>query len=164
MTIKNRDFKYLIIFNLIFTAIIYFDFLIPLHYNKSEKVKSFYNVVNETPSWKSKSAKEIKYILECESGNLYYLGKFPSNFENIETGKKVVIEQTILFKKTKNLKIKEKTYSVSFLSLNLVTYIFIFCIMINLLNIFFTNKILDIVLSFGTVLNYFVGLAYIFCY
>jgi hypothetical protein len=164
MRIKNQDFKYLIIFNLIFITIIYFDFLIPQNNNRSEKVKSFYNAVNETPDWKSGTSKEIKYILECESGNLYYLGKFPPNFMYIETGNEVVIEQTFLFKKTKNLKFEQKTYFISFLSLNIVTYIFIFGIIVNLLNIFFTTKILDIVLAFGTVLIYFVGLVYLFCY
>lgn len=162
--IKNRDFKYLIIFNLIFITVIYFDFLVPFNHIRSEKIKSFYNTVNDTPGWKSKGSKEIKYILESESGNLYYLGKFPLEFESIENGKEVDINQTFLLEKTKTLKVNGKTYSVSFLSLNLVTYIFIFCIVINLLNIFFSNKILDIILAFGTIAIYFVGLVYIFSY
>ncbi|WNM18338.1 hypothetical protein [Flavobacterium capsici] len=164
MKIKNRDFKYLIIFNLIFIASLYFDVLMPSNYYRNEKVKSFFNVINETQGWKTNGSKEIKYILECESGNLYYLAKFPLKFENIKIGKEVEIEQTILFKKTKNIKVEQKTYLVSFLSLNLVVYIFIFCITINLLNVFFSNKVLDIALAFGTVPIYFIGLVYLFAY
>lgn len=164
MNIKNYDFRFLIITNLIFILILYIDYSIPSIHNKTEKIKSFYNSVNYTPGWKSKGSKEIKYILECESGSVYYLGKFPEGFENIEKEKEVDIEQTLLLKKVKNLKVENKTYSVSFLSLNMVIYIFIFCIIINLLNIFFTNKVLDIILAFGTVPIYFIGLVYIFSY
>jgi hypothetical protein len=164
MNIKNYDFRFLIMANLIFILILYVDFTLPSIHNKTEKIKSFYNSVNYTPGWKSKSSTEIKYILECESGSVYYLGKFPQEFENIENEKKVDIERTLLFKKVKSLKVENKTYSVSFLSLNMVMYIFTFCIVINLLNIFFTNKVLDIILAFGTVPIYFVGLVYIFSY
>ena len=162
MNIKNYDFRFLIITNLIFILILYIDYSIPSIHNKTEKIKSFYNSVNYTPGWKSEGSKEIKYILECESGSVYYLGKFPEGFENIE--KEIDIEQTLLLKKVKNLKVENKTYSVSFLSLNIVIYIFTFCIAINLLNIFFTNKVLDIILAFGTVPIYFIGLVYIFSY
>lgn len=162
--IKNHDFKYLIIFNLIFITVIYFDFLIPFNHHKTEKIKSFYKAVNYTPGFRSKGSKEIKYILECESGNFYYLGKFPPEFEALENGKNVDIQQTLLFQKTKTLKVDGKEYTVSFLSINLVTYIFIFCLLTNLINFFYSNKILDIVLAFGTVPIYFVGLVYIFSY
>lgn len=164
MKIKNRDFKYLIIFNFIFITILYFDFLIPFSHIRSEKIKSFYNTVNYTPGWRTSGSTEIKYILEGESGNIYYIGKFPPEFEDIENGKEVEINQTLLLKKTKTLKINSKIYSVSFLSLNLVTYIFISCIVINLLNVLYTNKVLDIILAFGTVPIYFVGLVYFFSY
>ena len=98
--------------NLIFILILYVDFTLPSIHNKTEKIKSFYNSVNYTPGWKSKSSTEIKYILECESGSVYYLGKFPQEFENIENEKKVDIERTLLFKKVKSLKVENKTYSV----------------------------------------------------
>ena len=69
--------------------------------NTTEKIKSFYNSVNYTPGFKSKGSKEIKYILECESGSIYYLGKFPQEFENIKNEKEVDVERTLLFKKVK---------------------------------------------------------------
>ena len=164
MNIKNYDFRFLILTNLIFILILYIDFSIPSIHNKTEKIKSFYNSVNYTPGWKSKGSKEIKYILECKSGSVYYLGKFPEGFENIEKEKEIDIEQTLLLKKVKSLKVENKTYSVSFLSLNMVIFIFIFCTVINLLNIFFTNKVLDIILAFGTVPIYIIGLVYLFSY
>ena len=164
MRIKNQDFKYLILFNFVFIGILYIDLLIPINHNLTERIKSFYTTVNVTPGWRNKPSKEIKYIAECYSENLYYLGKFPTELENIQNGTKVEMVQTLLFNKTKEIKVEQKTYSVSFLSLTLIVYIFLFCIAVNILNVFYTNKYLDIGLILGTAPIYFIGLAYLSCY
>ena len=163
MQIKNHDFRFLVLINLIFLTLLYIDFLLPSE-TKSEEFKSFYNVVNRKPNWKSKATKEIKYILECESGENYYLVKFPQDFEKIEKGTKITIEQTPILKKLKVIQLGRKNYEITFLSLSIVIYIFVFCLIINIANVFFTNTFLDFMLAFSTVLIYVIGLVYIFSY
>jgi hypothetical protein len=90
--------------------------------------------------------------------------KFPQDFEKIEKGTKITIEQTPILKKLKVIQLGQKNYEITFLSLSIVIYIFVFCLIINIANVFFTNTFLDFMLAFSTVLIYVIGLVYIFSY
>ena len=164
MQIKNQSFSFLIKANLIFILILYTDLLIPSISDKTERFKSFYNSVDSSPGWKSGSSKSIKYLLECESGNVYYLGKFPKESELFVKGIKMSVEKTLFLKKVRALKIEDKKCYVSFLLEDIVEYIFIFCFVFNLLNVFFENKILEFMLPLATLPIYFIGLIYLFSY
>jgi hypothetical protein len=152
MRIKNHELRFPIILNLILLTIIYVDFFIPSKDIVEEKFKSFdASVKLLEPHVKYGDDREIRYFLECQSGKKYYLYNIPEN-EIVETGQKIYITKTFFFAKVKyfQLSLDSKKHTISLLYYRLFAYIIIGCAFITLLNIFFSNKYLDFLLSFST--------------
>ena len=162
--IKNSELKIPIILNLVLVFILYADYYLPSHNIIEEKFVSFYNVIENLPRIKGGGGKEVKYILECSSGNLYHLYSFPENNFKIEASQKIFISKTLLLSKVKSLKLdpNSEEISISLLSNKLITFLFILAIFITILNFFFTNTTLDIFLAFSCSYIYLLTASYLF--
>lgn len=151
MKIKNSELKTPIILNLIIVFALYFDFLIPSNKIIKEEFISFYNTVSNIPRIKGGGGKDIKNILECKSGNLYYLISIPDYENNIKKEQEIYVKKTILFSKIKSLKVSEKEdWSVSLLLNNWIIFSFAISIFITLANFCYKNMYLDVLLSFSS--------------
>ena len=167
MKIKNRELKIPIILNLIFVFVLCVDFFIPSNKVYFETLSSVYNTVTAYPSSRSTSGgKEIKNILYCESGNLYYLGTIPNQLNEIKKGESISITKSFLLSKTKSFKKENRLeeVNVSFLSIRLVMIIFLLATLITILNCFVTNTFLDILLAASSTFIYFLTAVYLFFY
>ena len=163
MKIKNQTFKTLIKTNILLILLIYGDFLNPYNQTINKEFESFYNSV-KVSSGRSPT-KEIKYLLECKNGNLYYLGNFPEPQTSFISGEKITISKTLLFQKIKSIQNQEgHNFIVSFLYFNIILGIFSIAITFNILNIFFNNKFLDLMLVISSMPIYVSTIIYIFCY
>lgn len=164
--IKNNELKIPIILNLVLVFVIYSDYYLPSQNIVEEKFESFYNVVKNLPRIKGGGGKEIRYILECASGNLYHLHSFPENNFEIKKGQKIFISKTLFLLKVKSLKISKesKGQNISLLSNNFITFLFLLAILITFANFIFTNRILDVFLSFSCAYIYLVSLLYLLYY
>lgn len=163
MKIKNSELKIPIILNLIIVFALFFDLLIPSNKIIKEEFLSFYNTVTNVPKVKGGGGKDIRNILECKSGNLYYLVSMPDYENNIKEEQEIYVKKTILFSKVKSLKVSEKEeWSVSLLSNNWIIFSFIISTFITLVNFCFTNKYLDVLLSFSSGYIFVVTGTYLF--
>ncbi|ESU25278.1 hypothetical protein FSS13T_18540 [Flavobacterium saliperosum S13] len=164
--IKNSQFRVLIIINLLLALLIFADYLIPFNHTEEEKFSSFYRTVKETPGFKSKSSSEYKNILECKTGNLYNLGKFPDLQYELSDGQNIHIVKTFIFSSVKSINVVNEKgnqiLEVSFLSIQIVQILLLISVLITFLNIFFTNGFLDFALALASIFLYTLTLVYIF--
>ena len=165
MKIKNSELKIPMFFNLIIVFALYFDLLIPSNKIVKEEFLSFYNTVTNVPRIKGGGGKDIKNILECKSGNLYCLISIPNYENNIEAGQNIYVKETILLSKVKSLKVSEKQeWNVSLLLNDWILFSFAISIFITLINFYFTNKYLDVLLSFSSGYIFLATVTYLFCF
>ena len=164
--IKNSEFRVLIIINLLLGLLLFADYLIPFNHVAEEKFSSLYNTVKETSGFRGSSSSEYKYIMECKSGNLYNLGKFPDLQYELNDGQNIHIVKTFIFSSVKSINVvneeKEQILEVSFLSLQIVKILLLVSVLITFLNIFFTNGFLDFALAIASIFLYVLTLVYIF--
>lgn len=151
MTIKNSKLKVPIIFNLIVVFVLYFDFFIPSNRIIIEEFSSFYSSVTYVPGYRTKAKKDIRNILECKSGNLYYLTVLPTAKNQLEVGQEIFIHKTIFLSKLKSIKVSEnQIWKMSFLSNQWIMYSFVLSFIVTLLNFRYEHVYLDFLLSFAT--------------
>lgn len=163
-SIRNNPFVIPIMLNIVLVIILYADYFIPSENIVEEKFKSFYNVVKTSPRIKGGGGREVKYILACKSGNLYYLYTFPTKEFNSKEGESIYIKKTAVFSKTKLLKLnlKSEGENISILSNYIVISLFILAFIISFFNLLYNNTFLDICLAFACVYIYLVTITYLF--
>ena len=165
MNLEKKIFIVPIIFNLIVISFLYIDFYFPVNRIDNEKFSSFYNVVKKYAGLKG-GGREIRNILECKSGKIYYVIDNSAFSEELVVGQKIEIEKTFFFGKPKLVKFIEnkKQFNISLLSENLISIGFIISILVSLLSLFFEIKYLEIFLSFATAFVFFTAAVYMFCF
>lgn len=151
MIIKNSELKIPIILNLLVVFFLYADLLIPSNKISKEEFLSFYNTVTYVPRVKGGGGKDIRNIMECKSENLYYLIAIPNYENDLKIEQEIYVEKTFFFSKVKSLKVVgEKEWKASLLLNHWIIFYYALSVFISLLHFYFTNKFLDVLLSFSS--------------
>ena len=163
MKIKNRELRVPIMLNLIILLAIYGDLINPFNKIYSENFKAIYHIVEEVPRVKGGGGKDVKAILECQSGNLYHLGEIPSELSALQNGQQISITKSLFLSKAYLLTIspKDNKLNISFLLIFWISIGSILSFLIATINCFFKSIFLDILLYLSSGYIFFLTIIYL---
>lgn len=136
----------IVIFNLILSSLIALDHLLPGKESVISELNSIYGFT--AISGNSRKPKmDAKIILELSNGERYRIGKAPN--KDYGKGHKIIIIKSLLSNNVNKIKILDnnwKIFNVGLFSNYLILIVLLLSILVNILNIYFKNKALDIAL------------------
>ncbi len=154
----------IIAFNLIIISIIFLDLTLPGKEQKAKEIDSIYTFTEVSGQGKTRTADQ-KNILELTTGERYRIGRFPDK-EYIKNTKIIMIESA-LSNNINQIKVYDKEWKI--INIGLFSNLLIFgtlllSTLITLINIFKSNKILNIGLILSMMFNGIIAMIYHFIF
>ena len=154
----------IIAFNLIITSIIFLDLTLPDKEQKAKEIDSIYTFTEVSGQGKTRTADQ-KNILELTTGERYRIGRFPDK-EYIKNTKIIMIESA-LSNNINQIKVYDKEWkkiNIGLFSNLLIFGTLLLSTLITLINIFKSNKILNIGLILSMMFNGIIAMIYHFIF
>ncbi|OGS81666.1 MAG: hypothetical protein A3G95_02120 [Flavobacteria bacterium RIFCSPLOWO2_12_FULL_31_7] len=154
----------IIAFNLIITSIIFLDLTLPGKEQKAKEIDSIYTFTEVSGQGKTRTADQ-KNILELTTGERYRIGRFPDK-EYIKNTKIIMIESA-LSNNINQIKVYDKEWkkiNIGLFSNLLIFGTLLLSTLITLINIFKSNKILNIGLILSMMFNGIIAMIYHFIF
>ena len=154
----------IIAFNLIITSIIFLDLTLPDKEQKAKEIDSIYTFTEVSGQGKTRTADQ-KNILELTTGERYRIGRFPDK-EYIKNTKIIMIESP-LSNNINQIKVYDKEWkkiNIGLFSNLLIFGTLLLSTLITLINIFKSNKILNIGLILSMMFNGIIAMIYHFIF
>ena len=162
---NSRPFKLFLILNILFVMSLYVDFILPSK-NTVEKFNKLESTSTAVPSGKNgRTAYEDLNLLYCKSKNVYRLFKVSPCFNNLPENQEIVIKETYILSKIKEVEIQTMmncNKNISFLGNFYVFLFFCSALLVLLLSMFFSNTFLNILLSVSCAFIYYTSAVYLF--
>lgn len=154
----------IIAFNLIIISIIFLDLTLPGKEQKIKEIDSIYTFTEVSGQGKTRTADQ-KNIIELTTGERYRIGRFPDK-EYIKSTKIIMIESA-LSNNINQIKVYDKewkTINIGLFSNLLIFGTLLLSTLITLINIFKSNKILNIGLILSMMFNGIIAMIYHFIF
>lgn len=151
----------IVIFNLILSSLIALDHLLPGKEDDISELHSIYGFTAVTGSNTQKPKMDDKIIMELANGERFRLGKAP--IKDYNKGQKIIVIKSFLSNNVNKIKILDKNWeiiNVGLFSNSLLLITFLISISVNILNIYFKNKALNIALVLSMMFTPIVFLVY----
>lgn len=134
------------IVNLMLSCLILLDLFLPTNDKALSELSSIYSYVEQTSS-SVKPTFDAKIILELTNGNRYRIGKFPER--DYPKGTKIIIVKSFFSKNVNEIRVFEngwKKMKVGLFSNFFVALLFTLVVLVSGLNLFYSNRIFQIML------------------
>jgi hypothetical protein len=132
--------------NLMLSCLILLDLFLPTNDKALSELSSIYSYVEQTSS-SVKPTFDAKIILELTNGNRYRIGKFPER--DYPKGTKIIIVKSFFSKNVNEIRVFEngwKKMKVGLFSNFFVALLFTLVVLVSGLNLFYSNRIFQIML------------------
>ena len=155
----------IIAFNLIIASFIILDLSLPGKEQETKELSSFYSFTEVSGNSRGRRTADEKIIMELSNGERYRVGKFPEK-EYIKDSK-IVVTESALSNNINKIKIFDKKWEkieVGLFSNLPILGFFLLSILLTILNIYFSNKALNIGLIISTMFIGIISLIYNFIF